>query len=278
MASIRSPFVQQGSLTSAAVGLSRRKFLSQGTGAIACMMATASCGSNKKGSTSTSDGNTQIGNANTTSNTNVTSNPNTTSVCTLTPEQEEGPYYVDAGLYRSNILDGQTGVALQLTITVIDATTCVPIASAAVDTWQANAAGVYSDEQSENTSGQTYLRGVQLTDSNGQVTFNTIYPGWYGGRANHFHLKVRIGGTCSGASYSTTGSTVAHGGQLFFPADMNTQLRSVYTQDSNPFTANTDDRVYSQQGGNEQVVTMSGSMTAGYTGTITVAVNRSASH
>ena len=41
-----------------------------------------------------------------------------------------------------------------------------------------------------NGTGQTFLRGVQTTDANGQVTFNTIYPGWYQGRATHIHVDV----------------------------------------------------------------------------------------
>ena len=35
--------------------------------------------------------------------------------------------------------------------------------------------------------------------------FNTIYPGWYPGRAVHIHMKVFVGGNS------------VHTGQLFFP-------------------------------------------------------------
>ena len=41
---------------------------------------------------------------------------------------------------------------------------------------------------------ETYLRGVQTTNAAGEVTFTTVYPGWYQGRATHIHVEVSIGG------------------------------------------------------------------------------------
>jgi protocatechuate 3,4-dioxygenase beta subunit len=41
---------------------------------------------------------------------------------------------------------------------------------------------------------ESYLRGVQVTDSNGQVTFTTIYPACYSGRWPHIHFEVFLGG------------------------------------------------------------------------------------
>jgi protocatechuate 3,4-dioxygenase beta subunit len=56
----------------------------------------------------------------------------------------------------------------------------VTLASARVvfAVWHADAAGIYSDESVENTTGQTSLRGCRITDSSGAVTFKTIVPGW----------------------------------------------------------------------------------------------------
>ena len=48
------------------------------------------------------------------------------------------------------------------------------------------------------------MRGIQKTDANGIATFQTVYPGWYQGRAVHIHVKVHLGGN------------VVHTGQLFF--------------------------------------------------------------
>src|ERR1700682_2212086 len=82
--------------------------------------------------------------------------------CPLNPEQEEGPFYVDEGLLRSDVLDGQTGVPLLLSIKVMRAGNCEPVANAAVEIWSANSLGKYSDKSQAGTVGQKYLRGVQL--------------------------------------------------------------------------------------------------------------------
>jgi protocatechuate 3,4-dioxygenase beta subunit len=39
---------------------------------------------------------------------------------------------------------------------------------------------------------QALCRGVQMTDSNGEVAFTTVYPGWYPGRATHIHFRVYL--------------------------------------------------------------------------------------
>jgi protocatechuate 3,4-dioxygenase beta subunit len=196
-----------------------------------------------------------------------------TGPCPLNPEQEEGPFYVDEGLLRSDVLDGQTGVPLLLSIKVMRAAKCEPVANAAVEIWSANSLGKYSDKAQEGTVGQRYLRGVQISDAAGIVKFKTIYPGWYTGRTCHIHLKVRTGGTASGASYSAGGSTQAFGGQIFFPPDMNESLRSAYSGDINSFINNADDRVYNSQHGARALLTLDGSFQTGLAGSITVDVN-----
>ncbi len=117
-----------------------------------------------------------------------------------TPQQIEGPYFVDEGLDRSDIRfdssDGsvQEGIPLHLAINVYNinsAGSCIALRNAKVDIWQANSQGVYSDVAVLGTKGKNFLRGYQLTDSNGAVKFTTIYPGWYEGRALHIHIKVR---------------------------------------------------------------------------------------
>ena len=69
---------------------------------------------------------------------------------------------------------------LTLTITVVNATNaCSPVANAAVDIWQCDAQGNYSQyaQPGYNGTAQTFLRGIQTTDASGRATFNTIYPG-----------------------------------------------------------------------------------------------------
>ena len=119
-------------------------------------------------------------------------------VCLLTPQSIEGPYYLDPGLVRAQIAEGRTGVPLRVDLRVIDGATCKPSKRARVDVWHADAQGIYSgyegqgDKQDLSTVGQKFLRGTQFTDSKGAVSFKTIYPGWYTGRATHIHFKVLV--------------------------------------------------------------------------------------
>jgi protocatechuate 3,4-dioxygenase beta subunit len=199
------------------------------------------------------------------------------SACTLTAEQEEGPFYVALNRIRSNIVGSRTGVPLILRITVIDSSTCKPIKGAAVDVWQADAVGHYSDESQEGTSGQTWLRGLQLTDANGLAKFTTIYPGFYSGRAPHIHVKVHIGGGHTGSKYS--GGHVSHNGQIFFPEALSTKVyrSSPYTQDANTRTYRKSDRIYTGQHGASSVLKISGgSVSSGLRGAITLAVDTAA--
>jgi hypothetical protein len=68
----------------------------------------------------------------------------------------------------------------------------------------------------------TFLRGIQLTGADGSVNFQTVFPGFYMGRTNHIHLKVRVGGHASGKSYAA-GHT-SHTGQIFFPEQVAAEL------------------------------------------------------
>lgn len=144
-----------------------------------------------------------------------------------TPELTEGPFFVDNKLKRRNVI-GETkrssvkeGSPLKLAITVcqIKDGKAIPLKGAHVDIWHADAIGSYSDEspspiQSEDTKGQTWLRGYQVTDEKGVVEFETIYPGWYQGRTSHIHFKIR--------SYSASGNvTHEFTSQFFFDEKVN---------------------------------------------------------
>ena len=120
----------------------------------------------------------------------------------MQPEQTEGPYFVDKMLDRSDIrTDAVTaaikgGLPLRIAFTVSQIAsdgTCALLPGAQVDLWQCDAAGVYSGvkDRSFDTTGQTFLRGHQVTDAGGTANFLTIYPGWYQGRAVHVHFKIR---------------------------------------------------------------------------------------
>jgi protocatechuate 3,4-dioxygenase beta subunit len=193
--------------------------------------------------------------------------------CRLPPEVTEGPFYVALDKIRRDITEGRPGVPLTLKIRVIDVKRCKPIHSAAVDIWHCDAGGLYSDESSNGTTGQTYLRGVQLTNRKGFATFETIYPGHYTGRATHIHMKVHIGGKARGGTLR--GGHVSHTGQLFLAESANSSVYSLapYSSDTAPRTLNSSDSIYSQAGGARAEVGLTGSAASGFVGRIVVGVN-----
>ena len=114
------------------------------------------------------------------------------------PEEDAGPYVLDLAanphLFRSDITEGKPGVPLVFTFKVFNVkNNCAPIVNARVDIWHCDKDGLYSGfkiPDRTDTTGQTFFRGIQLTDKNGHVTFKTIYPGWYPDRMTHIHFQV----------------------------------------------------------------------------------------
>lgn len=82
------------------------------------------------------------------------------------------------------------GVPLQLTIRLVDASAgCAPLPGRAVYLWHCTRDGGYSRHTRELRN-ENFLRGVQVADARGQVSFQTIFPGCYPGRYPHLHLQV----------------------------------------------------------------------------------------
>ena len=50
--------------------------------------------------------------------------------------------------------------------------------------------GVPGQGEDRAHDGETFLRGTQVTDGEGRVEFETIYPGWYPGRTVHIHFRA----------------------------------------------------------------------------------------
>ena len=176
--------------------------------------------------------------------------------CVLTPEQEEGPFYIDLAQIRQDIVENRRGVPLALALTVVDSDTCEPIRDAAVDIWHCDALGVYSGEPSEGSEGEAYLRGIQLTDGNGLAEFATIYPGQYPGRTTHIHVKIRVGGRRSDGTYS--GGHVSHTGQLFTSDRRDAEVFALAPYDRNTaeITPRNTDGIFRDQGGSSSVLTL----------------------
>jgi protocatechuate 3,4-dioxygenase beta subunit len=169
------------------------------------------------------------------------------------PAMTEGPFFVDEKLNRSNVI-GDTkreavikGLPLHLEIAVYTLTASGPrpLKGAHVDIWHCDAIGVYSDEShpmnSENTAGQHWLRGYQVTDEKGIVHFDTIYPGWYPGRSTHIHFKVR---TFNGAK-----ETHEFTSQWFFDEAVSDKVNAIasYSKREGRRTPNPRDGIYSER-------------------------------
>ena len=168
--------------------------------------------------------------------------------CIVRPELTEGPIFVDDQQNRSDVRTDPSngaisaGALLNLTfnISTLQDNACTPLANAQVDIWQCDAAGIYSDtdQLGFDTVGQKFLRGHQFTDENGQVTFQTIYPGWYEGRAVHIHFKIR---TDDGYDFTS---------QLFFDDDFTSEVfkREPYAERGEPVLRNSDDGIFNENG------------------------------
>ncbi|WP_185204536.1 T9SS type A sorting domain-containing protein [Chryseobacterium sp. C3] len=195
--------------------------------------------------------------------------------CTATASETAGPYPTPSSvststLVRTNITEGtQTGIALTLTITVLNTNNnCLAVGSGyRVDIWHCNKRGYYSAysgqpgiDGTQNTTGQTWLRGIQYTNANGQVTFTSIYPGWYTPRATHIHVQIY---DASNNLLLTT--------QLAFPDAINTTVNTYYATSGTNSVTNTNDMVFSDSYASE-LMTVSGSTSAGYTATANIFV------
>jgi protocatechuate 3,4-dioxygenase beta subunit len=183
--------------------------------------------------------------------------------CVLAPEMTEGPYYIPGEKLRRNISEGLPGAPLTLRLTVVSASTCKPIKGAAVDIWHASAGGKYSGEEANDTVGLTFLRGIQRTDAKGLALFQTVYPGWYPGRAVHIHVKAHVGGD------------VVHTGQVFFRDGFTDAVyrRAPYRARGARDMRNADDSIF-LDGGSRSLLRMR-TVGKGYSGSITLGVRRS---
>lgn len=205
------------------------------------------------------------------------------------PEETNGPYpadgttdvnvLADSGIVRSDIrssLDGGTtvaGVPLTMTFKVTDlANGNVPFAGVALYAWQCDAQGLYS-MYSEGVEDETYLRGIQIADADGLLTFQTIVPGCYRGRWTHIHFEIY-----PDAASATDVANVIATSQLAFPADM---LSGVYALDTYSGSAENladvgsidNDNVFGGGDYSLQMPTFSGDITSGFIGTLAVAVD-----
>lgn len=196
--------------------------------------------------------------------------------CILIPQETEGPYPFDLSndqsMFRQDITEGNTGTPLNLTLTLVNINdNCNPISNARVDIWHCNKDGYYSAFANQpgylgtqNHVGETFFRGIQLTDSNGQVNFTTIYPGWYSGRVTHIHFQVFLSSLLSATS------------QMAFPDSLNTEVYNTSPYDAhgqNP-TTNANDNVFSDTGNTQyEMLDISADGNGGYNASLVVGIS-----
>jgi protocatechuate 3,4-dioxygenase beta subunit len=200
-----------------------------------------------------------------------TSNTGTsTGSCAVVPSETEGPFptKVPASYVRADIRDGKAGYLLTATLTLTNSNAgCAGLAGVLVDIWHCDAEGNYSEYggsgmQSTNYTGVHFLRGRQTTDVNGQVSFTSIFPGWYTGRATHIHVHVY---KADGTSLKVT--------QIAFPEGTGSAVAAVngYAKGLNGYTTNAQDNVFSD-GSALELATVTGSTAAGFVLAINLAV------
>lgn len=206
--------------------------------------------------------------------------------CSRIPSETEGPYPGDgsngptvltaAGVVRRDIrssfagLSGTAdGVPLTIALTIVSASTCAPLANRAVYIWHCDRLGRYSLYNSGVTN-QNYLRGIQETDANGNLSFTSIYPGCYSGRWPHIHFEVYP----SLAQATSVANKVATS-QIALPKATNDVVYATagYEQsvtNQSRITLATDG-IFAD-GASLELATISGSVAGGLTATLSVAV------
>jgi protocatechuate 3,4-dioxygenase beta subunit len=207
------------------------------------------------------------------------------SDCTAIPEETAGPYPGDgsngpnaltaSGIVRSDItqsfgtLSGTAaGVPLTVTLKIVNASgSCESLAGYAVYIWHCDQNGLYS---LYTAADQNYLRGVQETDSDGTVTFTSIYPACYPGRWPHIHFEVYK----SLAEATSAGSKVATS-QLALPDAQNQEAYASAGYEASvtayAMVSLATDTVFSD-GATSETPTMTGSTSTGYVASLTLAV------
>jgi protocatechuate 3,4-dioxygenase beta subunit len=207
--------------------------------------------------------------------------------CDAIPEETAGPYPGDgsngvnaltlSGIVRSDLkssIAGATGTAegvpLTIELTLVHSNDgCRTLAGYAIYLWHCDRDGKYS-LYSQGVTDQNYLRGVQETGDDGKVTFTTIFPACYDGRMPHVHFEVYP----SLASATSSANKLATS-QLTFPV---ADCKSVYATSGYEQSVTNlakisfaTDNVFSD-GTELQMATVSGSVSAGYTASLQVAI------
>lgn len=227
-----------------------------------------------------------------------TPTPTSTGACIADPAETGGPYPADgtnvssgstsnvlaaSNVVRSDIRSSFVGastavaggVQVTLTLTLVNVNAaCAPLAGYAIYLWHCNATGQYS---LYDLPAESYLRGVLVTDANGQATFTTIFPRCYAGRWPHMHFEVFSSLTsATGGRYAILTSQLAmpqavcstiYGGSSLYAASVR-NLAGVSLSGDNVFGDNSSAQIA------QQTPTFTGNIAAGYTASAIIGIAR----
>jgi protocatechuate 3,4-dioxygenase beta subunit len=189
------------------------------------------------------------------------------TTCSVTNSETAGPFptITPASYVRTNMIGDRTGIPFTINININNINgNCAALQGAIVDIWHCDKDGYYSQYggsgmQTVDYTSNTFLRGRQTTDANGLVTFTSIFPGWYSGRATHIHVHIY---NAAGTSLLVT--------QIAFPEGAtsavvlaNASTANGYTKGMTGYTYYTSDNVFSD-GVTNELSTVTGSVAAGF--------------
>ena len=207
------------------------------------------------------------------------------------PDETAGPYPGDgsngpdileqSGIVRSDIrssiggADGTAGgVPMTLELTCRDlADNGAPYEGVAVYVWHCDRDGGYS-MYSEGLEDENFLRGVQVADRDGRVSFTSIFPACYPGRWPHVHFEVYPGR----ADISDLSSVIATS-QIALPKETCDQVyaqRGYEASVANLSQLSLEtDGVFSDDGGESQLAAVTGDVSRGYKVSLDVGIDPS---
>ena len=267
---------------------SRRRALGWLTTAGAMPLTLLACGGGQDSQAGT--GTTQLNGT-----TDTDSGSASSGSCSTIPSETAGPYPGDgtnsnsqgvanalllSGIVRRDIRSSvgtasgtAAGVPLIITLTLVNtASSCASLEGYAVYLWHATRDGEYSMYSSAVAS-ENYLRGVQVSDANGQVTFTTVFPGCYSGRWPHVHFEVY-----RSLDLATSGANDLKTSQLALPATACSQVYGVvagYESSAENFAniSLASDNVFGNDSAVLQLATVTGNATDGFTAVLQVGVS-----
>ena len=251
------------------------RFLGLGAAAVGL----TACGSGDPGASSST----------TTPTTTTSSTTSSSGAVGEIPDETAGPYPGDGSngpdvLEQSGIVRGDIrssfgefsgtaeGVPMTLELTIADvAGGGAAFAGVAVYVWHCTREGGYS-MYSEGVEDQNFLRGVQIADSTGKVSFTSVFPACYDGRWPHIHFEVYP----DQASITDAANAIATS-QVALPKDV---CETVYAESgyedsvANLSRVSLDsDNVFGDDGGAGQLATVTGDVAGGYTVKLAVGVD-----